>query len=143
MSAGGAISYLSRRQRVTAFATAEAEWVACGEAVREALWIRNLRRELGYNDGKTPVHLFTDNQAALALTQNPVSHARTKQIDVVGHAIRDHVREGHVDFAYVPTAENTADILTKPLGPQQFEPKRDMLGVRPCRSTVAAGGVLE
>ena len=42
MSAGGAISYLSRRQRVTAFATAEAEWVACGEAVREALWIRNL-----------------------------------------------------------------------------------------------------
>jgi len=134
-SAGGAISYMSKRQRVTAFTVPEAEWFACGEAVREGLWMRNLRRELQLNDGHTPIPIFTDNKAALALTQNLVQHARSKQLDVVGHAIRDHVRERHVSVEHVRTSMNAADILTKPLGPQEFLPKRKLLGIRRIPST--------
>ena len=39
----------------------------------------------------------------------------------------DHVRAGTIKFAHVPTEQNVADILTKPLGPADFERLRTLL----------------
>jgi hypothetical protein len=42
---------------------------------------------------------------------------RAKHIDVRVHFIRELVRCGVVSVEYVPTANNDADALTKPVGP--------------------------
>lgn len=70
-----------------------------------------------------------DNQAAIAIAENPVSHGRTKHIDLKYHFIRDQVEEGTVHLKYCPSEKMTADILTKGIPKPQFIKLRDQMGV--------------
>ncbi|GKB63460.1 hypothetical protein Tco_0919646 [Tanacetum coccineum] len=44
-----------------------------------------------------------------------VQHSRTKQIKIRHHYLRDNVQKGHISIEKVPSIDNIADILTKPL----------------------------
>ncbi|WVZ76642.1 hypothetical protein U9M48_024598, partial [Paspalum notatum var. saurae] len=46
---------------------------------------------------------------------NPVLHSRTKHIDVRFHFLRDHYEKGDIDLIHVVSANQLADIFTKPL----------------------------
>ena len=52
-----------------------------------------------------------------------------KDIEVGYHYIRDIVHKGVVKLKYVPTKEQVADVLTKPLACVNFEYFQDKLGV--------------
>ena len=52
---------------------------------------------------------------------------RTKHIERRHLKIRELVEEMAVSAEYVPSSENVADILTKPLGRRQFEKLRQKL----------------
>ena len=72
-----AVAWRSQRQPTVALSTMEAKYMALTEATKELKWIRTFLAELGYNNGKsdsTPTDLFSDNQSAIALAKNPVSH---------------------------------------------------------------------
>ena len=75
------------------------------------------------------MELQLDNQAAIAISKNPQHHSRTKHIDVQHHYIREKVLEGLINPSYVASAENAADILTKPLSKEKHEGMKDYLGV--------------
>ena len=45
------------------------------------------------------------------------------------HYIRQEVEDGAIDLQYVSTTDQTADILTRPLGPDKFVKFRGQLGV--------------
>ena len=62
-----------------------------------------------------PTVLMKDNQGAICIAKNPVSHARTKHIDVRYHYIREALSEETIELKYCPTNEMIADIFTKPL----------------------------
>ena len=66
-----------------------------------------------WNDN--PTDLFTDNQSALTLSKNPVSHTRAKHIDVHHHFVRDAIQNNVVWVQHIPTEDMTADSLTKAL----------------------------
>ncbi|THG96936.1 hypothetical protein EW145_g7692 [Phellinidium pouzarii] len=110
----GAVSWQSKKQQTTALSSGEAEYMALSAATQEALWLRSVLSELGYAQA-TPTVIACDNQAAIALTSDSILHARVKHIDIRHHFIRDHVAAGHIVSEYVPTADQTADILTKGL----------------------------
>jgi hypothetical protein len=59
--------------------------------------------------------LFSNNQSAIALTENNQYHARTKHIDVRFHFIRWIVENGSIRLVYCPTNDMVADTLTKAL----------------------------
>ena len=63
------------------------------------------------------VPMRSDNQAAIrwAVSEKGPS-GRAKHIDIHMHFIRDFVKDGTIDVVYVPTEDNDADMLTKPLG---------------------------
>ena len=56
-------------------------------------------------------------------------HDKSKYIEVTYHYIQDMVQKGIVKLKYVPTEEQVADVLTKPLSRVKFEYFQDKLGV--------------
>lgn len=112
----GPVSWTSRKQTTVATSTMEAEYMALSDASREAIARQQLFTDLDVPT-TSPV-LYSDNQAALTIAQNPVHHQRSKHIDIRYHFIRDTVQNDKITIDYIPTAQQTADILTKALGPQ-------------------------
>lgn len=126
MLAGGPVSWQSRKQNTIARSSTEAEYMALGEAGKEAVWFKGLFEELGiglagplqiasYDQAPAALELFGDNQGANALARNPIHHPRTKHIDVIYHWIRQRVERKEFIVTYVPTTNMPADGLTKPL----------------------------
>lgn len=94
----------------------DAEYVACAEAAKEAMWIRNFINDLripGVYVDRVP--LYIDNNSALKLTRNPEFHSRSKHIDVKHHFVREKVEAGLIDTQRVNTKDNLADVFTKAL----------------------------
>ena len=88
--------------------------MALTRACQQALWMLSFLSEVGLEQSR-PLTLYGDNMSSIALTQNTKGHSRAKHIDVRHHYIRERVAEGDVEVKHIPTADNLADILTKPL----------------------------
>src|SRR3954447_3482679 len=116
---GGVISWSSKRQPTVALSSTEAEYMAITHATKEAIWLRSLMNELGY-DQSTPTLIFEDNQSCIALAKNPVHHARTKHIDIQHHFIREKVKSREIELEYISTNKMIADALTKSLPKPEF-----------------------
>jgi hypothetical protein len=73
--------------------------------------------------------IMMDNMSAIALSKNPVLHDRSKHIKTKYHFIRECVDNGEVVLESVGTADQVADILTKPLTRVRFQEPREKIGV--------------
>ena len=108
------VSWKTKKQTTVALSSCEAEYMALTYAIQEAKYLRQLLSDLT-NLNLLPVTLFVDNQGAIELAKNPVHHQRSKHIDIRYHFIRDEIQNKSVVLEYVPSAENCADIFTKPV----------------------------
>lgn len=110
--AGSAISWKSQKQKTVALSSAEAEYMAICEAVKELIYLRNIFVEL---DLMPKIFLYNDNKSAHLLTENNVFHARSKHIDIRHHFIREVLKKKIFELNYLETDKMMADIMTKPL----------------------------
>ena len=111
---GGAVSWSSKKQEIVTLSTAESEYVAATHAAKEAIWLRRFIGEV-FQPLTNPIPLYSDSQAAIALTRDGSYHARTKHIDIRYHFIRFVVNNGTINLIYCPTDDMVADTLTKAL----------------------------
>jgi hypothetical protein len=79
---------------------------------------------------KDATTLFSDNQAAIALTRDHQYHVRTKHIDVQYHWICWVVEQGAIKLIYCPTDDMVADVLTKALPSAKVKHFAAGLGLR-------------
>lgn len=115
---GSMIAWSSRRQQTVASSTLHAEYIAMSEATREAIWLRTMLKEMNITQTE-PTTLYCDNQGAMFLAKNPITHARTKHIDIRYHIIREMIESKTVSLIYTKTEDQLADIFTKALsGPR-------------------------
>ncbi|SCZ88747.1 BZ3500_MvSof-1268-A1-R1_Chr2-1g04610 [Microbotryum saponariae] len=126
--AGAAISWQSKQQSMVATSTTEAEILAASAAAKEAMWLRRLAADLKIQQPGSTL-LWEDNQAVIAIAQNPAHHGRTKHYSVHHFYIRERVTIGDIRIKYCKTGAMTADLLTKPLARNLFELHRDGLGM--------------
>jgi hypothetical protein len=109
-----------------ALSSTEVEYVAAWSACGEAVWLRKLIAELFDLELKETC-IFYDNQSCIKLSVNPMCH--DKHIEIKYHHIREMIQKGAVKHQCVPTDEQVADVLTKPLSKVKFKYFRDKLGV--------------
>jgi hypothetical protein len=122
------ISWQSQKQKVVTASSCEAEYIAAATAACQGIWLARLLGEL-LNKKAAPFSLFIDNKSTISLCKNPVLHDRSKHIDLRYHLIRDYVEKGMVAPEFIRTAEQKADILTKPLGRVRFQELRSKIGI--------------
>jgi hypothetical protein len=114
MFKGGVVVSRSRKQNTVALSSAEAEYMALAEAGQEALHLMQLYQDM---TGKSQTsRIFSDNAAAIQMTENEVHQPRSKHISIRYHFIRDMVKRGQVQIDKINGQDNPADILTKPVG---------------------------
>ncbi|KAH9652235.1 retrovirus-related pol polyprotein from transposon RE1 [Citrus sinensis] len=125
------ISWSSMKQSVVARSSAESEYRALAAASAEISWIQSLFDELGIECSSLPM-IWCDNVSAIELAKNPVYHSRTKHIELDMHFIRDKVLAKELEIRYIPSEEQIADLLTKPLTFIHFNYFRAKLNVQTC-----------
>ncbi|KAF0691508.1 Aste57867_17287 [Aphanomyces stellatus] len=121
------LSARSRKQTMVTLSTAEAEYIALCDLVKELLWHIELQEELGFPQRSIVVHC--DNQSAIANAKNPGHHDRTKHISTKYHFLRNQVEKGRIQLQYCPTKLMVADILTMAIPREQFEILRSKMGL--------------
>jgi transposase InsO family protein len=112
--AGPPISWKSKKQQTVALSSCEAEYMALASSTQEALFLRMLTKEFALQQ-TDPICIHGDNQGSLDLVRNPVSHDRSKHIDIKFHFIREKFTKGLIDVSHVPSGDNIADMMTKPV----------------------------
>ena len=110
---GGLISWRSCQQKRTAGSSTEAEYIALYEAVKEVIWIKHILEELNLFK-VNPVIIFEDNSSTIRASENPVEHSKLKHLDINIHSIRDYVQSHDITMHYINSADQMADILSKP-----------------------------
>ncbi|GKF21528.1 hypothetical protein Tco_0070166 [Tanacetum coccineum] len=99
--------------------SAEAEYVAAASCYANILWMKSQLTDYDIIYEKLPI--FCDNTSAIAISNNPVLHSRTKHIDIRYHFIRDHILKWDIKLYFIPTQYQLADIFTKPLDEPIFK----------------------
>jgi hypothetical protein len=112
---GGAISWKSTKQSIVATSSTEAEYIACSEGVKEALWLRRLMLEIQGNPSTKPFYYSHEIEAQNQLRilyetsiPRPLQQTKDSQTIFVDNqgAIklsqnpRQHNRTKHIDVRY-------------------------------------------
>ena len=128
----GSISWSSKWQTLVTTSTCEAEYVTSCHAMKEAIWLQCLLKNLSHGQPTTTIH--SDNAGSIALTKDATFHAHSKHIDVQFHYTWEWVDEKDVIFTYLPTNDMPADIMTKALPHVKHEKFTALLGLDPIKS---------
>ena len=107
------VSWKTKKQPTVALSTCEAEFMALTSAVQEALYLKQLLIDI-LGVGSINATILADNMGAIELSKNPVSHQRSKHIDIKFHFIRSHIENRSVNIKYIKSDDNMADVFTKP-----------------------------
>jgi hypothetical protein len=122
------ISWASRKQPVVTLSSAEAEYVATTSTACQAVWLRRLMGDLSPKKLE-PTPIYCDNSSAITLSKNQVFNKKNKHIDIRYHFIRELVNEDVITVKFCKSADQQADIFTKPLGTETFVSLRSKLSV--------------
>ncbi|OIT38180.1 retrovirus-related pol polyprotein from transposon tnt 1-94, partial [Nicotiana attenuata] len=96
MLAGGAISWRSSKQALTATFTMEAEFVSCFEATSHGVWLKSFISGLRIADSiSRPLRIYCDNSVA--------------HIDIKYLAIRERIKDKKVIIEHISTKLMLAD----------------------------------
>nr|CAN74165.1 hypothetical protein VITISV_026445 [Vitis vinifera] len=119
---GGAISWRSVKQTMTATSTMEAEFISCFEATSHGVWLKSFISGLRVMDSiSRPLSIYCDNLAAVFMAKNNKSGSRSKHIDIKYLAIRERVKEKKVVIEHISTELMIVDPLTKGMPPLKFK----------------------
>lgn len=124
---GTPISWKSIRQSIVALSSAEAEYISLSTTAKELTWVRRLcwevkfQRPFGVQSLIPTITVFSDNTAAIAISDQDGLNARTKHIAVRYHHVRNLRSDSVICIQHIPTLDQVADLLTKPVTRQVME----------------------
>jgi hypothetical protein len=109
---GSPVSHSSKKQLTHALSSTEAKYMDLTAAVQDGLWLTLFFKCLNI-PLTLPLHIFTDNAGAIALSEEATNHVCTKHIDLQFHFICAHIENGTFKPEWLSTHKKIADIFTK------------------------------
>lgn len=113
------ICWNTKKQASVASSSTQAEYMALYEAVKEALWLKSLAISINIKISD-PIIIYEDNTSCMCIANNPSSHKRSKHIDIKYHFSREQIEKNVIKLKFIPTGNQLADALTKPLSAVKF-----------------------
>jgi hypothetical protein len=98
----------------------EAEYKSLANATAEIIWVESLLGKLGLSKDQTSC-LWCDSMGATYVSANPIFHARTNNIEIHFHFVRDRVTRKQLEIRFIPSKDQVADGFTKALPTRNFE----------------------
>ena len=120
----GAVHCRSRKQKLVAKSSTEAELVGLAEELSQVIWTRNFLEAQGYKMGAAQV--FQDNRSTIMLAEKGRSTSgRTRHVSIRYFFVKDRIESEEIKLGYLGTESMVADFFTKPLQGAQFQKLRD------------------
>ena len=111
-----------------ALSSSEVEFHGMTKGLCELMWLRGLMEEIGYSSRPT-IRLFCDNKVAIQIAQNLVQHDKTKHVETDQHFIKEKLEAKIVQFTFVKSEDQLANILTKVVSSKVFHNSLDKSGI--------------
>ncbi|CAI7863109.1 unnamed protein product [Closterium sp. NIES-53] len=124
----GSVSRRSTHSSSVLSSICEAEIYAGAMAAQELRWLTYLLTDL-VEVPRSPLVLYVDNKAMLALCQEHRLEHKTKHIALRYFLARELQQRGQLRLAYVASQANTADVFTKALQPCDHQHFCTVLGL--------------
>lgn len=117
---GTALCWQSKKQKVVAQSTTEAEFISLSFATKEAIWLHALCNEI---TGKPnlPYQIYCDNKGAIDLARNNNHSEQTKHVDIKFKLVHDEIVNNRMLLTHVSTEKMLADVLTKSLSKEKHQ----------------------
>ena len=115
--ANGFVYASSKKQKIVAQSSAEAELMAQSEGLKYLLWLKFLLEELGHLKTNPMIIFLQDNNAAILMSKAGCGvFKNTKHISHRFFLIQTHIEEDNIVMEHCPTELMIADVLTKAMG---------------------------
>ncbi|XP_071699796.1 secreted RxLR effector protein 161-like [Rutidosis leptorrhynchoides] len=125
---GNLVAWRSKKQKVVTLSSAELEFRRIAKGVVEALWIKKLLTEIGFPP-KEANQILCNNKAAIAISENPVQHNKTKHVEIDRHFIREKLDAEIISLPSIRLEDQLADILTKSVNGRLFNDVLDKMNI--------------
>jgi hypothetical protein len=125
----GPVTWAYKKQQAITLSSAEEEYQASVNASQEALWLRQILLEFGFQHQHL-TSLWCDNLSAIKIAKDPVQHQHSKHIELHMHFIKKLIHDQIIELLFCPTEDQVADIFTKSITEAKFSKLRSMLGVQ-------------
>jgi len=122
----GAIYSVSKKDNTISHSSTESELKAMDMCVKTIIYLRNLLKELEFEQ-KEPTIIYVDNKSSMLLLETLKSSHKTKHINMRINFMREQIINRTIKLKFVPTEDQVADILTKALPRATFEKFRKIL----------------
>jgi hypothetical protein len=102
--AGGAISWSSSKQTVMTSSTLYVKFVACYEAVGQAIWLKNFVSGLRVVDSiERPLKLYCDNEPAVLYAHNNKKTKVVKHINIRFYVVKEKIQDQTISLEHIST----------------------------------------
>jgi hypothetical protein len=117
---GAPIMWRSKGQKTTALSSAEAEFVAAAEAIKEVTYVLQILLFLDI-EVEMPVEVKVDNMGAIFMSENSTSNGRTRHMDVKWRYVNELCEEKLIVLKFVRSEDNYSDGKTKNVTREIYE----------------------
>ncbi|RVW39236.1 Retrovirus-related Pol polyprotein from transposon TNT 1-94 [Vitis vinifera] len=126
---GNLVTWRSKKQKVVALSSADAEFRGMVKGICELIWLKRLLTEIGFAPS-SEMDLFCNNKAAIDIAHNPVQYDRTKQVEVDRNFIKQNLEKKVIRFPFGQSEDQLADILIKAISSKVFYSSLDKLRMK-------------
>ena len=126
MLGGAPVAWSLKKETVVVLSSCEIEYIVASLCACQSTWMVNLVEEITTKSHGV-ITMKIDSMSAINLAKNPISHGRSKHIDMRFHYLREHVEDGKINVKHCKTENQIADIMVKGVQVEVFRRRKDMM----------------